>query len=75
MLTKEQIKNNVVYNFKHARKGLGKTLKEMGVLLGLPLKTYAAIEEGRATPVHHVYRLSLLINVSLDTLITTKLNA
>lgn len=74
-LSKADLQKNVAANFRHTRKEPGKTSKQRGEMLGLPQKTYSSIEEGRSAQIHHVYRLSLLINVSLDTLFTTKLKA
>jgi DNA-binding XRE family transcriptional regulator len=74
-LTKDTIRDNVVSNFRHARVELGITVKEMAKYLGIHEKTLGAIENrGVSTPVH-VYKLSKLINVTMDTIYTKRLNA
>lgn len=74
-LTKEAIKNNVTSNFRYARSQFGITIKEMAERLGVNEKTLGAIENrGVSTPLH-VYKLSRLINVSMDTIYSSKLNA
>lgn len=69
-LTKEEIKMNVAANFRHIRKNLEMTTKQMGEKLGLSQKTYAAIEEGRASTAHHVYMMSEYTGISMQTLFT-----
>lgn len=74
-LTKEDIAKNVAANFKYARLQLGLTQQAMGDKLGISQRTMQQIEYGYASAVTNVYKLSRLINVSLDTLYTTELSA
>jgi DNA-binding XRE family transcriptional regulator len=74
-LTKQQLKDNVAANFKHVRKSFSMTQVEFGDHLGLPQKTIGAIEEGRTINEYHVYKLSRLINVSMDSIFTRQLNS
>lgn len=73
-LTKADLKSNVVANFKFVREQFGMTKKEMATHLHINEKTYSAIEEGRANTPEHVYKLSKLINVSMDSIYTKLLN-
>lgn len=74
-LSKEQLKNNVVANFRFVRNQLGLNQIQFSTKVDIPYKTVGAIEEGRAIAAHHVYRLSKLINVSMDTIYTTRLES
>lgn len=71
-LSKEDIRENVVANFKFVRYQLGLNQLDFAKMSGIPCKTIGAIEEGRAVTAHHVYTLSRLINVSMDTIYTLR---
>lgn len=73
-LTKADLKNNVVANFRYVRSQFGYTVKEMASYLNINEKTLGAIEEGRACTAHHVYKLSCLIKVSMDSIYKDLLN-
>jgi len=73
-LTKKDIQRNVAENFRHIRKSFEMTTKQMGEKLGLSQKTYAAIEEGRASTAHHVYRMAEYTGISMQTLFTKRIN-
>lgn len=72
-LTKEQLRDNASANFRYARKQLNLTIKEMSEYLGIHEKTLGAIEQRGISTLIQVYKLSRLINVSIDTLYTTQL--
>ncbi|MEB0262875.1 helix-turn-helix transcriptional regulator [Mucilaginibacter sp. 10I4] len=74
-LTKEDLDINATANIKFARAQLKLTQIKFAKALQANPKTIGAIEEGRTTPSPHlIYRLSLLIKVSLQTLYFTKLS-
>lgn len=73
-LTKADLKNNATANFKYVRLQWEMTVKEMAKHLGINEKTLGAIEEGRACTAHHVYKLSCLIKVSMDSIYKGLLN-
>lgn len=73
-LTKTDIVNNVAANFKHIRLEFEMTQKKMGEKLGLPQKTIAAIEEGRANAAHHVYLMSQYTGIKMDTLFKRRID-
>lgn len=73
-LTKDQLRENVAANFKHIRLEFEMTSKQMGEKLGLSQKTYAAIEEGRASAPHHVYMMSQYTGIGMETLFTKRIN-
>lgn len=74
MLTKKDIQNNVASNFKYARKQLEFTQEQMSDVFEIKRACYAAIEERRACTIQHVYKLSHLISVSMDTIFLTDLS-
>lgn len=73
-LTKEQIRENVAANFRHIRLQFEMTSKVMADKLGLNEKTYGAIEEGRALTPHHIYLMSQYTEISIDTLMTRRID-
>lgn len=73
-LTKKQLQDNVAANFRHIRLDFEMTTKQMGEKLGLLQKTYAAIEEGRASEAIHVYRMSEYTGISMTTLFCKRIN-
>lgn len=73
--TKEFLDNNATSNVRYARKQLGLTQTQFGDALEVNMKTIGAIEENRIIPSPHlIYRLSLLIKVSISTLYLTELS-
>ena len=74
-LTKEDLDINATANIKFARAQLKMTQTKFAKALQANPKTIGAIEEGRTVPSPHlIYRLSLLIKVSLQTLYFTKIS-
>lgn len=74
-LTKEMLEANASANVRYSRKQLGLTQTQFGDALEVNMKTIGAIEENRIIPSPHlIYRLSLLINVSISTLYLTELS-
>lgn len=72
-ISKEQLKFNVVANFRYVRGEYGITVREMAERLGLPEKTLGAIEQRAIVAPIHVYKLACLTNISMQTLYTTQL--
>jgi DNA-binding XRE family transcriptional regulator len=74
MLTKQDIQNNVASNFKWARASLKFTQQKMADALDIKIKSYQKIEEQYSITYVKVYKLSKLINVSMDTIFLTDLS-
>lgn len=74
MLTKKDIQNNVASNFKWARASLKFTQQKMADALDIKMKSYQKIEEQYSITYVKVYKLSKLINVSMNTIFLTDLS-
>jgi putative transcriptional regulator len=75
LITKEVLENNASANVKYARAQLKLTQEKFAKALQVSRQVIGAIEENRSAPSPHlIYRLSLLINVSISTLYLTELN-
>lgn len=75
ILTKEMLEINAIENVRYARKQLKLTQLAFAEKLEVSRQVIGAIEENRSVPSPHlIYRLSLLIKVSISTLYITRLS-
>lgn len=74
LITKQQIKKNVMANAKYIREQLGYSATGMGQRLGLSRQSYESIESGKSIAVDNLINMARLCNISMENLLLNDLS-
>ena len=74
LITKNEIKANVVKNAKYLREQLGYSAAGMGNRIGISRQSYEAIELGKSLSVDNLMNLARLCNIGLENLLLNDLS-